>query len=327
MHRKPPPLAPLHPPQRYVSLDRLWEQVENFAGTDIPILITGETGAGKEVLARAVHEAALGAEAPFEVIHCTAIPETLFESELFGIAPKTASGVDGRAGKLESAQGGTILLDEVGEIPLSVQVKLLRVLQDSTLVPVGGREAKPLEVRWISATNRDLRRAVKEGRFREDLFYRLCGAEVTIPPLRDRMETLPELVEHFFHQLEEENGRGIRGLSIEAYRCLMACPWPGNVRELKMEVKRAYFRANPGGLIRSVHLSPGVKGGGEASGGGFASPLDHRRKPIEESAVRHALSAEAGNVTRAAKLLGITRQTLSKRLKELGFRAGEFKGK
>jgi DNA-binding NtrC family response regulator len=313
-HRKPPILAPARVPRRFISLRRVWDQVERFVGTDLPILITGETGSGKEVLARAVHEAGPGLHAPFEVIHCAAIPETLFESELFGIEPNTASGVTGRKGKLELSDGGTIFLDEVGEIPLSVQAKLLRVLQDASVMPVGGRKSKPLRIRWISATNRELGEEIREGRFRSDLFYRLAGVEVTVPPLRERTEELPELVEHFVGALEMEHGRGVRGLSVEAYRTLMAYPWPGNVRELQTEVKRAYFLAEPGGLIQRGHLSQRVRDGATEP----PPSLDHRRKEVEVRRIEEALKAAGGNVTRAAAKLGITRQTLAKRVKEMG---------
>lgn len=316
-HRKPPILAPPRVPQRFVSLGRAWEEVERYVNTDLPILITGETGAGKEVIARAIHEAGLGSRAPFEVVHCAAIPETLFESELFGIEPNTASGVTGRKGKLESADGGTIFLDEVGEIPLPVQAKLLRVLQDASVVPVGGRRSKPLKVRWLSATNRDLAEEIKEGRFRSDLYFRLAGVEVTVPPLRERPDAVPELVEHFLGILQAEQGRSVRGLSVEAYRTLMAYSWPGNVRELQMEVKRAYFQADPGGLIQRGHLSPRVRDGAAGSG---APSLDHRRKDIEGKRIEVALKVSGGNLTKAAAKLGITRQTLAKRVRELGIR-------
>lgn len=325
-HRKPPPVDLPKRPREYASFKGIWEEVEPFLESDLPLLISGETGVGKEVFARAIHQVAGGPAAPFEVIHCAAIPETLFESEIFGIEANTASGVASRRGKLELADGGTILLDEVGEVPPAVQAKLLRVLQDATVTPIGGRKGKTLRLRWLSATNKDLRREAKEGRFREDLFYRLCGTEIRIPPLRERPAAIPELVEHFLNQLEEERGRNIRGLSVEAYRALMVYPWPGNVRELFMAVKRAYYLAEPGGLIQAAHLPEEVRSSYQTAPDPRKVPLDRRRKNAEETVIRKMLAEEKGNVTRAAERLSITRQTLAKRLKDLGIRPRDFKG-
>jgi DNA-binding NtrC family response regulator len=306
------------------SLGNAWEQVEPFLDADLPLLLTGETGAGKEVLARAVHAAGTDPQSPFEVIHCAAIPESLFESELFGIEPNTATGVSGRKGKLELADGGTIFLDEVGEVPAPIQTKLLRVLQDATVTPVGGRHCKPLRARWIAATNRNLRAEAQEGRFRQDLFFRLCGVEIRVPPLRERLGCIPDLVDHFLRHLEQEKGRGVQGLSLEAYRSLMAYPWPGNIRELETAIRRAYFLAPPGGLLQREHLPAEVL----SAGPGTALPevlLDHRRKVVEEATIRQALSAERGNISRAAERLKVTRQTLAKRIRELGIAVGDFK--
>ncbi len=313
------------PSLRLVALDAVWETLERLALTDLPVLLLGQTGVGKEVLARAIHRAKFGQDAPFLVIHCAAIPEPLFESELFGIEPNTASGVTGRKGKLEEGNGGTILLDEVAEIPPSVQIKLLRVLEEATVSPVGSRKAVPLKVRWLSATNVDIHKAIAEGRFREDLYYRLKGAEVTIPPLKERMDSLPALVDLFLGQLETEARRGLQGLSMGAYRAVMAYPWPGNIRELKMEIKRAYHLADQGGMIQVRHLSPAIRAHGEHDPGAAAGELDRSRRSAAAATIRDALTATSGNITLAAEHLGVTRQTLTKHLKDLSIDAKEFK--
>ncbi len=320
--------TPGHPrgATRLIGLDGPWEEVERLADSDLPILITGETGVGKEVLARAVHRVAPGDGAPFQVIHCAAIPETLFESELFGIQPNTATGVEGRQGKLAAAHEGTVLLDEVAEIPIHIQAKLLRVLEDSKVYPLGARTSLPVKVRWLSATNRDLGQAIERGTFREDLYYRLRGAEVHIPPLRQRRECIPAMVDLFLGELEADCGRRVQGLSLEAFRSLKHYPWPGNVRELKMELKKAYHLAEAGGIIQVRHLSNRV-GHPASDDGAPDARMGSRRRAAEASAVRDALAAKGGNISRAADLLGVTRQTLSKHIHALGIDPRDYKRK
>lgn len=310
--------------QSPLGLESAWMEIERLIGTDLPLLIGGETGTGKEVLARAIHEASLGAQAPFVAVHCAAIPEALIESELFGIEPNTATGVAGREGLLASAHGGTIFLDEVGEIPPTFQTKLLRVLESSEVTTVGGRKQRPLKVRWLSSTNRDLEEAMKVGGFRRDLYYRLRGAKVVIPPLRERLSCLPALVARFLSELESETPKGIQGLSLGAYRVLVAQEWPGNVRELKMEVRRAYHMASAGGMISPRHLSSHLL---DWAGDATTTPqiLDHRRAVVERHAVEEALRHFSGNISKAAALLGVSRPTLYKRMKELDL--GSERGK
>jgi len=312
-------------PPSLVGLDGPWEEVERLVASDLPILITGETGVGKEVLARAIHQLSMGQQAPFQVIHCAAIPEALFESELFGIQPNTATGVLGRRGKLETANEGTVLLDEVGEIPLHIQAKLLRVLEDSKIYPLGSRAAVPLKVRWLSATNQNLEKAIRRGEFREDLYYRLRGAEVRIPPLRERRRWIPPLVDLFLEENEASSARDVQGLSLEAFRAVTEYGWPGNVRELKMELKRAYHLADSGGIIQTRHLSPQVRAWLAETKNAPGVRMEVRRRAAEATAIREALASTGGNVTRAADLLGVTRQTLSKYLRTLGIRARDFK--
>ncbi len=318
----PPQPAPRHAP--LLDLTGAWDQVERLLDSDLPILITGETGTGKEVLARAVHAASRYSGGPFEPVHCSAIPADLFESELFGIEEATATGVAGRPGRFLAAQGGTLFLDEVAEIPLPFQAKLLRVLEEGVLRPVGGRRPIPLSVRVVSATHTDLAEAVARGAFRGDLLYRLKGVEVRVPPLRERTAAIPALSRLFLEELEAELGRGIVGISSEAFRRLLAYRWPGNVRELKMEIKRAYFQADPGGPIQSVHLSEAVRRAVPA-GPPPSSPLAQSRRAAVEQAVRRAMREAGGRVGQAAQALGITRQALSRHLRLLGLKAGDFR--
>lgn len=319
----PPPVpAPRHAP--LLDLTGAWDQVERLLDSDLPILITGETGVGKEVLARAVHAASRYSGGPFEPVHCSAIPAELFESELFGIEEATATGVAGRPGRFLAAQGGTLFLDEVAEIPLPFQAKLLRVLEEGVLRPVGGRRPVPLRVRVVSATHTDLAGAVARGAFRGDLLYRLKGVEVRVPPLRERTAAIPALSRLFLEELEAELGRGVAGISSEAFRRLLAYRWPGNVRELKMEIKRAYFQADPGGPIQSVHLSEAVRRAVPA-GPPPSSPLTRSRQAAVEQAVRRAMREAGGRVGQAAQALGITRQALSRHLRLLGLKAGDFR--
>lgn len=319
-----PAALPAPSPPPVLGLTGAWEQVERLLDSDLPILITGETGVGKEVLARAIHAASRGSEGPFEPVHCSAIPAELFESELFGIEEATATGVAGRPGRFLAAQGGTLFLDEVAEIPLAFQAKLLRVLEEGALRPVGGRQPVPLSVRIVSATHTDLAQAVARGAFREDLLYRLKGVEVRVPPLRERTGDIPILSRLFLEELEREQGRGVSGISLEAFRRLVAYPWPGNVRELKMEIKRAYFQADPGGPIRSAHLSEAVRGTA-ARAPLPSSPLAQSRQAAVEQSVRRALREAGGRVGQAAQALGITRQALSRHLRILGLKAKDFR--
>lgn len=321
----PPPSTPGDPPPPPVlGLTGAWEQVERLLDSDLPILITGETGVGKEVLARAVHAASRHSRGPFEPVHCSALPAELFESELFGIEEATATGVAGRPGRFLAARGGTLFLDEVAEIPLAFQAKLLRVLEEGAIWPVGGRRPIPLSVRIVSATHRDLAEAVARGTFREDLLYRLKGVEVRVPPLRERTADIPVLSRLFLEELEAELGKGISGISTEAFRRLVAYRWPGNVRELKMEIKRAYFQADPGGPIQSVHLSEAVRQAAP-SGPSLSAPLARSRQAAVEQAVKRAMREAGGRVGQAAEALGITRQALSRHLRILGLKAADFR--
>src|SRR5438309_886990 len=218
---------------------------ERAAKSSIPILITGESGVGKEVIARAVHGSSERAGKPFVAVNCGAIPENLVESILFGHEKGSFTGAhEKHLGKFQEANGGTLFLDEVGELPLDIQVKLLRALQESEIDPVGSKRSVKVDVRIVSATNRDLTQAVAEGRFREDLFYRLNVFPVEAPSLRERKEDIPALVEHFIRRFNVEEGKSVVGAAPETVACLAAHDWPGNVRQLENAVYRAIVLAD-----------------------------------------------------------------------------------
>ncbi|MFW6175583.1 MAG: sigma 54-interacting transcriptional regulator, partial [Acidobacteriota bacterium] len=218
------------------------------------VLVQGESGTGKELLARAVHASGPGSDGPFVAVNCAALPVDLLESELFGILPRVATGVDARDGKFVQADGGTLLLDEIGEMPLALQAKLLRVLQEREVVPVGGARCRPIDVRVVSSTNRDLLDLIDQGTFRADLYYRLRPLEIRVPPLRDRPEDLAELVGAFVRRAAESEGNPVQGISHRALDLLARHRWPGNVRELKQEIDRAVLLCPRGGLLESRHF-------------------------------------------------------------------------
>ncbi len=284
----------------------LQRMVELIAPGRLPVLLVGETGAGKEVVARALHAKSPRAERPFLVFHCAAVPETLLESEMFGHERGAFTGaVQARPGLFELAAGGTVFLDEIGELPASVQVKLLRVLEDRAFLRVGAVTPRPLDVRFIAATHRDLAAEVTSGRFRQDLYFRVNGATLRVPPLRERAAEIEPLARAFLAEAATGLGRVAPALSPEALDALRRRAWPGNVRELRHVIERAVLLAGEG-PIAPKHL-PTAEPTREAP------PRDDDRGRIEE-----ALRACGGNQSRAAELLGISRRTLTKRLGALG---------
>jgi DNA-binding NtrC family response regulator len=303
------------------EMQRLFDQVRLIAPTKANVLILGESGTGKEVLARAIHQAGQRAKRPFVAVHCAALPETLLESELFGHEKGAFTGaVQRRPGRFEIADGGTLFLDEIGEIPLSMQVKLLRVLEEREFVRVGGTQAIKVDVRVIAATNADLAEEVAEGRFREDLYYRLKVVQLELPPLRHRRADIPLLTRYFLEQFAQENARPVPRITKAALDRLMGYNWPGNVRELRNVLENTFVFLR-GDEIDVDDLPPQFREE-KAVDQALRFPLGMRLDEVETQYLQQTLRMTDGNRTRAAELLGISRRTLQRRLKELGLEAG-----
>lgn len=260
----------------------LLEQIRATVNSWLDVLLLGETGTGKELFARMIHRSGPTSDGPFVAINCAAIPRELLEAELFGVERRVATGVDPRPGHFVEADGGTIFLDEIAEMPGALQVKLLRAVQEREVLPVGSSNPKPFKVRIVAASNQRIPTLVREKRFRADLYYRLRGLQFHIPPLRDRREDIPDLLEHFVTESAEEYEKRIRGVSRRALRILMEYPWPGNVRELKREVERAVLVCPDGGVLESSHFAP-IKWAREHSASGtfrFRMPGESPEVPV-----------------------------------------------
>jgi len=312
--------------------------MESAAGTPIPVLIEGETGTGKELVARGIHRASARAAGPFLAVGCGALTEALLESELFGHERGACTGADvARRGVFESTSGGTILLDGVEDMPASMQVKLLRVLQEHEVIPVGSTQGRPVDVRVISAARTPLRTVVDRGAFRADLYYRLAGFPIRVPPLRERREDIPALTDHLLQAAAELHEKRIGGIDAEAREILAAYDWPGNVRQLKNELERAVALAQDGDMIGAENLSEalvpaaararprpspaaGVRDGAADGGVPAGASLREARAAFEARYIADVLEREHGNVSRAAEVLGISRVMLHKKLKALGLR-------
>jgi PAS domain S-box-containing protein len=284
-------------------------KVRDVAPYDSTVLILGESGTGKELVARGLHAESPRAPKPFVVVNCAAYSETLLESELFGHVRGSFTGADrDRRGRFELAHGGTVLLDEIGEIPPKIQVKLLRVLQEREIERVGESRTRPVDIRILASTNRDLWKEVREGRFREDLFYRLNVFTVELPPLRERRDDVPALADHLLQRLSERTGKVVRGVSEAVLATLVAHDWPGNVRELENVLESAVVRAR-GAVITEIDLHHRGSVPGAAS---------------DEDRMDEALRRTAGCVTRAARLLGVHRTTLWRHMREKGVERGDY---
>jgi two-component system, NtrC family, response regulator AtoC len=304
---------------RSPAMEAVFELARAAARSASTVLVLGESGTGKELLARAIHAESPRCGGPFVAVSCAALTETLLESELFGYEKGAFTGAAARrAGKFEAADGGTLFLDEIGDISPKLQMDLLRVLEDRRFVRVGGNTPIQVDVRIVAATNRDLPKAVREGAFRDDLFYRLNVVAITLPPLRERREDIPLLVEHFLERLEAEMGRRVDGVSAEAMALLTSHPWPGNVRELRNVLERAMVVA--GGPViqaRNLGLTPAPAAAGSA-GEAMLSLDDVVGRHVEA-----VLQGTRGNISEAARVLGIDRVTLYHKLKKYGIRRPE----
>jgi DNA-binding NtrC family response regulator len=304
------------------SMQRVMKMVAQVAPSRANVLIRGESGTGKELIAAAIHHNSARKDGPFVRLNCAALAETLLESELFGHEKGSFTGATGRReGRFKQADHGTLFLDEVSEIPLGVQVKLLRFLQERQFERVGGNETLEVDVRVVAATNRDLRELVAQGKFREDLYYRLNVVQIDVPPLVERRSDIPVLAHHFLRKYAHENGRRIRGYSDEALRTLMSYPWPGNVRELENAVERAVVLSQ-GDTIEASDLPGG--GAHEAAMSAAASGIftpGTTLAEIERIAITQTLEAVHGSTLKAAEMLGVSRRKIQYRLKEWGLTA------
>jgi nitrogen regulation protein NR(I) len=316
----------------------LYAVLERVADTPTTVLITGESGTGKELVARALHEHSSRKDKPFIKVNCAAIPKELIESELFGYERGAFTGaVASKPGRFELANGGTLFLDEIGEIPIEMQVKLLRALQESEFERVGGIKTIRVDVRLVAATNRDLKKLIASGSFREDLFYRLNVVPMRLPALRERASDIPLLVDHFLHKFNDRLKKRVEGVEPDAMEVLCSYAWPGNIRELENVIERAVLFCDAQKL-RVEDLPPDVRGAPAmastplpaeadlqaalASEGGLKEHVKVAMSRLEKELVRRALGQTGGNVTHAARLLKISRKGLQLKMKELGLREG-----
>ena len=300
------------------EMHRVCAIVEKVANTDVTLLVTGESGTGKELLARALHRWSPRAAKPLIAINCAAIPDNLLESELFGFEKGAFTGAAKQTvGKIEKADSGTLFLDEIGDLPGSLQAKLLRFLQDRTIERIGGRTTIPVDVRIVCATNQTLEDMIGDGSFREDLYYRLNEIQVVVPPLRDREGDAALLAKYFFTKFNKEYGKKLRGISEGTIMAISQHPWPGNVRQLENHIKKAVIMAEGRTIMPRDLGLPGIEGDDDSYG---IPTLKDVRENAERRLVQEALQATEGNVSKTAKLLGVSRPTLYDLLRNLGIR-------
>ena len=303
---------------------QMYEQVAQVAQTNTTVLIRGESGTGKELIAHAIHYNSLRAKKPFVKVSCAALPDTLIESELFGYEKGAFTGANARKkGRFELAEGGTIFLDEIGDINASTQVKLLRVLQEREFERLGGTDSVRVNVRVIAATNKDMEKAIADGTFREDLYYRLNVFTIFVPPLRDRKADLLLLADHFLEKFSREHGKVIKRISTPAIDMLMSYHWPGNVRELENALERAVLVCD-GQVIHGHHLPPSLQTA-EGSGTVTRVSLKDAVEGFERDLIQDALKTTRGNRAKAARLLDTTERILNYKVRNLGVDVRRFR--
>ncbi|NIR52944.1 AAA domain-containing protein [candidate division KSB1 bacterium] len=295
-------------------MKKVFSLIDTVAPTNAAVLINGETGTGKELVARAIHERSGRANGPFVPVHCSAITSSLLESDLFGHTKGAFTGaIRDKPGRFEMAEGGTIFLDEIATLSPEIQVSLLRVLQEKTIEPVGGTKSITVDVRIISATNRRLPALIQQNVFRKDLYYRVNVLQISLPPLRKRIKDIPALTSHFIEKYNRQHGCNIVGISREANKILTSYSWPGNVRELENAIEHAVILGQHN-LIEPWHLPEEIR---EVEKNKLSFPSTGTFPISEEDKIRNALAKTAGNVTRAAHILGIHRTTLWRKMREL----------
>jgi DNA-binding NtrC family response regulator len=307
-------------------MQEILETVMRVAPTRATVLLCGESGVGKDLIARVIHHHSPRRDRPFIKINCTAIPENLMESELFGFEKGAFTGaVASKPGKFEQADTGTAFLDEIGDVPASIQVKLLRVLQERELERLGSNKIRQVDVRVVAATNADLRRALEEGRFREDLYYRLNVVPIRIPPLRERRDDIPHLAGRFLARYAAEAGSPIEGFSDEALEVLCSYDWPGNVRQLENVIERSVLLASGTRLeAPDIRLDTAPRARGQDGSAPFL-PDGMTLDEFEQAVIREALHRAQGNKSQAARMLGLTRNAFRYRLAQMGLEGANDK--
>jgi two-component system, NtrC family, response regulator len=303
------------------QIQAVFTSIRKVATTEVPVLILGESGTGKELAAQAVHRCSNRKPGPFVAINCAAIPETLLESELFGHEKGAFTGAHAqRKGRIESAAGGTLFLDEIGDLPLALQVKLLRFLQEQTIERVGGRSSIEVDCRVIAATNTDLKKAMTDGKFREDLYYRLAVVVVSLPPLRERVDDALLLARGFLQRQAASSGRPNLDFSKDAVNAIQVHPWPGNVRELENRIKRAVIMAG------KHHVTAADLELGAGTRTLTYRTLKDAREGVEREMIEQALKRHSGKISRAADELGVSRPTFYELMEKLGIARPESEG-
>jgi len=309
-----PPRRP-DPPTVVPLVNRIYDQAARIARGEVGVLIEGESGTGKEVLARFIHEASPRKEGAFVTLNCAALPRDLLESELFGIDRGVATGVDARPGKFEAADGGILFLDEIGDMNIETQAKILRVLQEGVVFRLGSTVPRPARCRIIAATNRTLATMMAEGSFREDLYYRIAVWTVEMPPLRHRSADIPALAAHFLQRAAHRQGVRVRGISLAALEAMKRYHWPGNIRQLENEMQRVVLFLDDNGILDSNRLNPEIVSPRSRQTGGA---LEERLERLEKAEILAEFQRCEGNASEVARVLGIGRSTLYRRMKALG---------